>query len=550
MDTPAAERAGAEHVPESNRPSSSDPAPGDTPIAGARTGRVPFHGILFSEPGSTSTATEQAAPEHFADLNLDQIVEAICTGREEYDLKSYFYTPLDSEDAVRFRQEVFQDLEREPIYACISAFAQQMRTVRNYLGQAAKRYYQLQQQGWFLDSAQTYCDAIARLARDLPGLDIQSRGLQAFRDYVAEYARSAGFNSIRTEATAVRQGLDDVAYCVDIKGSRVTVTKFEHAADYSAEVLSTFQKFKQGEAKERLASFADMPDMNHVEARVLDLVAQLFPDSFSALGGYCARHRDYVDRTITAFDRDVQLYLGYLEHIGTMRRAGLTFCYPNVSRQTKEVHCCRTFDLALADKLVADGTTVVLNDFSLRDPERIFVVSGPNQGGKTTFARTFGQLHHLASLGCPVPGTDAQLYLCDRLFTHFEREEDIKNLSGKLQDDLVRIQTILDQATAQSIIILNEIFTSTTLDDAALLGRAVLNHIVARELLCVCVTFVDELSSLGETTVSMVSTVDPDDAAVRTYEVLRRPADGLAYAAAIAKKYGLTYELLTRRVSS
>ena len=508
-----------------------------------------FRSILFDDSKLANEVDGREPPEFFRDLNLDQIVESITTGRDEYNLKPFFYVPLSRVEAIHYRYDVMRELENQALAHSIQSFAQGMREMRSHLVTVDKLYYKLQKQSWFLDAVEIYCAAVERLSRDLESIDLRSGGFLSFRDYLSTYERSSDFQSLVAETRKLHADLAEVKYCLHIEGKRITVNPYGSQSDYGADVLQTFDKFKQGAPKEYRFIFSATPDMNHVEAAILDLVAKLYPDTFSTLEEYCRRHLGYLDHTIGTFDREVQFYIACLEHIARFKPAELSFCYPRVVDHSKEIHARDTFDLALAHRLIQNKTPVVVNEFHLKNPERILVVSGPNQGGKTTFARTFGQLHYLASIGCPVPGKEASLFLHDRIFTHFEKEEDIQNLSSKLEDDLIRIHRILEHATARSILIMNESFLSTTLDDALFLSKHILQKVIELDMLCVSVTFLDELADLSETTVSMVSTVDPIDPVLRTFKVIRKPADGLAYAVAIAAKHRVTYENIKARLA-
>lgn len=488
-------------------------------------------------------------PDFFGDLRLDQVVAAVTAGREEYDLAGFFYLPLHDVEAVHYRQHVFGDLEQEPVLGVVRNFADALRRMRRHLALAAKLHYVRQQQRWFLQAASVYCDAVSTLNEEFSALDLRAHGFLGLRDYLNDYVQSGEFATLTNDIRRADDALDTVTYAVHLRGNRVRVSRYDGEADMSAEIERTFERFKQGAVGDYRARFREHADMNHVEAQILDLVAKLHPEPFAELARFSARHERYLDETVGRFDREIQFYLAYLEYIEPLKKKGLPIALPRVSARSKEVSATGTFDLALATKLTSDGASVVRNDFHLSDGERILVVSGPNNGGKTTFARTFGQLHYLASLGLPVPGGDLRLFLPDRIFTHFEREEEIETLRGKFEDELHRIDEILKHATSASVLIMNESFGSTTLRDAVLVGSEVVRQIIDLDALCVFVTFVDELSALGASTVSMMSTVVPEDPTVRTYKIVRKPADGLAYAAAIAEKYGLTYDALRHRVA-
>ena len=504
-----------------------------------------FRSILFERDGELPARDGAVASSVLADLNLDQIGSALTAGRQEYDLMPYFLSPLQDESAIYYRQDVLRDLRDDAVRAVITTYGQAMATMRQGLAQAGRLHHPYQRRRWFLEAVSTYCQAVLALAGQLRDLELTSAGLRALRGYLESYLQSGAYQQLTTDVADLLDRLGQVRYCVQIKGARVRVTRYEDEADYGAEVERTFAKFAQGEATDHRVRFRTVAEMDHVETQILDGVAQLFPELFADLDEFGRRHAGYADGVLVRFDREVQFYLSYLSYIRPLESAGLPFCYPEVSTTTKQTRADDAFDLALASKLADSRKTVIGNSLRLDGPERVIVVTGPNQGGKTTFARMFGQLHYLASLGLPVPGRSARLFVPDRIFTHFEKEENVASLRGKLEDELVRLHEILSQATSRSVIVMNESFSSTTLADASFLGAEILRRITGQDLLGLYVTFIDQLASLTPACVSMVAGIAADNPAARTFKIVRKPADGLAYAAAIADKYGLSYQRLT-----
>jgi len=506
-----------------------------------------FSSILFDRDDLPKETAEP--PACFGDLNLDQIVEAVTARKKDYHLTPFFHTPLRSAETIRYRHEVMRDLENETLLAYIQTFAEKMVIVRRYLGLAEKLEFHHHKQGWFLEAALVYGETVQALADNLKQVNLTSRGLLAFREYLTQYVASPAFQSLAAEAHKVKEGLASVRYSIIIQIGKFKVLKYEGEPDYSVEVEKTFAKFQQGAVKDYRSDLPKTSGMNHIEAKILEFVARLYPEPFAALDRFCEQYNPFVDDTLRIFDREIQFYIAYLDLMRDLRHKGLAFCYPEVGA-SKEVFVRDGFDLALAHALFFTEKPVICNDFALNHPERIIVVTGPNQGGKTTFARMFGQLHYLASLGLPVPGRAARLFLYDNIFTHFERAENIRNLHGKLQDDLVRLHEIFSRATPDSLVILNEVFASTTLKDAVFLSKEIMQRALDLDLLGVWVTFIDELASFSQKTVSMVSTVVPENPALRTFKILRRPADGLAYALSLAEKHRLTYTQLKERIRS
>jgi DNA mismatch repair protein MutS len=490
-------------------------------------------------------------PDFFHDLNLDQLVRHLTANHKEFHLESFFYAVPHSLSTVQYRQTVSQDIARQPVHTALLDFAQEMRTVRDYLDQSTKVYFPRQKQACFLQGMVRYCAAVSQLAIRLALISDLGEGMTKFQQYLLGYTESAAFRELRAETTNQSRDLLAIEYDLWIQGASVTVKPRGEDSDFREELIQTFARFRSPVTPPKRRGQKPPGDMTQVEARILDLVARLNPTPFATLDRFCQQYSAAsLDVGILDYERELHFYLSYQALVAQLGTQGLPFCYPSVSEREDSPRADAMYDIALAlEGLYGRRPVPGLNSFALDAAERVLLISGPNQGGKTTFARAIGQVHYLARLGLPIPARAAAVGVCDYILTHFEREEDPSH-SGTLANELRRLKSLVATATPQSLVVLNEMLSSTTLEDAQHMGREILAQLIARGALTVVVTFVVEWAQMNSAIASYRALVSEKDPTVRTYKIVRQHPDGQSYALSLANQYGLTKARIRERVSS
>lgn len=502
--------------------------------------------LLFS-PGSGRPVGSGSMPPSFVDLRLNQLV-TLLFGSDEHNVVPVLFEPLGSLEAVGYRQEVFGELILPDVRTIATEFTEGVGRVRVRLATAARRRHRVQQDLGRVAAALDLVAVVETLDDALAARRPTSQGLAAVAAGVRRYRQSPAFSELRLGARAVQRRLAEVRYRVHIEGPRVSVGLTRDEPDYAAEVRRTFEQFTAGESSISVEPPIAFADSNLVEAAVIDRVALLFPAEFAALREFAAQQNPLIHATVADVERDLHFYLPFLDLMDRLAAVGLPMCLPVVT-MGEPLELRDTFDLPLGAARAREGAGVVTNDVQLGDTERVLMLTGPNQGGKTTFARAIGQALTLAALGLPVPGSSARLPLVDTVGTHFPRAEDLSEMTGGLQDELLRAARVLEAASPRSALIVNEIFTSTSLSDAVVLSTRMLKRIESLGCLCVWVTFLDDVATVSDTIVCLVAQVDPADPSVRTFKLLRQQPNGRAYAMALARKHALTRDEIEARMA-
>lgn len=511
-----------------------------------------FYSVLFPTSEDVVAPTIDA-PLSLKDLHLDQLFAYIFDEKYEYNLREYYFTQIQNPEIITYRQEILKDLLNEKVRGEIKLFSEKtgylkknMDNIREGLNKMFVKEKNYLIRGSMLESAEIYTEAINNLVKNLDELPVESRGLLAFKEYLREYAKEPFFIRLSNEVKRVREIFDGIHYNLYIKGGAISVCKYDDEISLTDEITELFAKFQQEDSKKALPKLKPEPYQAIMENNVLIMLAKVYHKEFNELENFCIEFQNFDSAVLLRFSREIQFYLSWYEITENIRNNGMPFTLPKVSLTKEHMYAKDFYDVMLAFNTPSG---IVTNSIDMNSPEHILVITGPNQGGKTTFARAFGQMHYLASIGLDIPGTDAALFLCDQILTHFEVEETIETLNGKLQDELERLYELKSKATPNSVILINEIFASTTASDAIQLGGHMMGWLEGLGAVSIVVTFLDELATYSSHVVSLMTEVKSKEDHTRTYKLVRKAPDGHAYAMDIAEKYGLSKDDLERRLS-
>jgi hypothetical protein len=194
------------------------------------------------------------------------------------------------------------------------------------------------------------------------------------------------------------------------------------------------------------------------------------------------------DHVVSFFERlraELAFYVGALNLDDALTQIGAPTCMPIVEPPgTRRLSSRQLYDIALA---LTRKQRPVANDLDA-DGKQLLVVTGANQGGKSTFLRSVGLAHVMASAGLFAGADRLHADHHSSYFTHYRREEDADLRHGKFDEELARVSTIADAIAPQALALFNESFASTDAREGSEIGTQIVRALLDADVTVVFVT--------------------------------------------------------------
>ncbi|MBP5491792.1 MAG: hypothetical protein J6Y08_03015 [Clostridiales bacterium] len=518
--------------------------------------------ILFAEGSEKKTVT---LPEQtLKDLAVEDLIRGIAMNQEERAILKEMWAkvPVDPKD-IRFRQEIFHDLQvntnlRDSLYESLSM----IKTMKEYAG--AKHAVSDKDNALYtlvsdLRSLSAYVNTSRYLCEKLSDAELRAPGLLQLRDELKTITGTKEFEEAGTDINKMLEDLSTVQGAIigvnfepDLTIKEISAIEFlpyPTRSRYKFAELATFIT--------SLASAGQNAQGAGSRAAVQRMTDPLLVAIAPKLEKHLKRHFAEIQRLLSKYTRldshfITEMYEGLTFYLSAARYAerltekGYEICIPKIDESRSGFLEAKDFyNIRMA--LIGEKN-VVKNDFTFSREERLFILTGPNRGGKTILEQGLGLLSLMTSLGLFVTASSCCGLPFKNILTHFPIDENLTINYGRLGEEAIRIRAIVQEADEDTLVLFNETYSTTSETDALYLSQDLLHILKDRGSAVIFNTHIHELArgieamDAWEGKSRVVSLVMEIKDNVNTFKLKRSAPDTSSYARNIAMKYGITYE--------
>lgn len=525
--------------------------------------------FLYQSPAAKQDQFSGASIDRFSSYMLDEL------GFSEFiDLKNGELSDFITQDAetIRYRNQMFFDVLNNPeLFDMLTSLLPVLTDI-----------IELRQMDADSDDTAGYLSSIIEIELYISCIDllaeklgpaskkIKSQAFLSLWNHVNELANSEYYAELNKKLSELTERVRE------IKSVTIGVNLDAQLRPKDAGVLSiNAETFHSGDALDKILRLNFKDDKYTCIANLVPFTKKQNDNQKTALSlAFTSAINDVYKSSLRSWKKIVQHYilentdflLSLIPEIeliikaSSMMRAisakDLTLCVPEILPQSEGKFTAKSLYNPCVALKISDE--VVENDISFDDSAKIYILTGPNRGGKSVITCAIGISQIMAQLGMLFPAASAEISPVDAIFTHFPSGADDTIDKGRLGEECERLGYIFENVSANSLVLLDESLSSTGSFEASYIASEVISGLSYVGCRCLFSTHLHELALLvdeinqraAETGGAPVDTlVAGIEDGKRSFKIFRAKPDGKSYAMDIAEKYGLSYNSIKKKTN-
>ena len=540
----------------------------------------------------------------FHDLGLDVITKEVSSEPREQSIIANILSHLSEDpDVTNYRQDVFDDLKNLPdIREKISELFEKIEFNKQY-GVIRKSKDEVEGL-WFLmhrlNQYRDYITCVDALKECLGDERIKSQGLKDYRSYIDEVYADAHFNELKKDLEKLTKETSEIQSVTigmnlnsRLEATSMGIVSVNNKPFKKSNIVSNFadgisgDKIKEGNEwngdmhyrvveKQGGQSFTGvMTEMIKATNPLVRSASSSTTTSIASGDGIAnspAQFDTVLNRMLDVMAKSLRrtldkysemalsevadvipefiYYIRFIDFLSKIESKGFKLTKPKaVPKGDVNMQAKGFYNFKLAMNLLTPKDLVV-NDLDFDNDHTIYILTGANRGGKTTATQGIGLLYALAQGGVYVPADSFVFAPADCIYTHFPADEDQTMDLGRLGEECIRFKEIFEKAKDTSLILMNETFSTTSFEEGYYIACDSIKALLTKGARTIYNTHMHKLGIDAEDfskdfKKKASSLIVKSDGGKRSFKLAIAPPEGSSYAADIAKKYGVTYEMLT-----